>query len=164
MKLREYPQCKLDPRVLSYWKLKEKISLAVWLVISLAIALALAYFFSLKIALIVGLALAFIGIVNVMLEILLLIKLRYDYTAYQLNEADVDYCSGAIFRSRKLIPLIRVQNTMTETGPLLRKFGLANLEIETAAGSISIEGLDKEEAEIMRERISALARLAQEDV
>ena len=67
-------------------------------------------------------------------------------------------------RKRFVIPFIRVQNTDTRQGPLLRMMGLASVTISTAAGSMEIPGLPAAEAETLRDQAAEFARLAKEDV
>ncbi|MFR1640197.1 MAG: PH domain-containing protein [Eggerthellaceae bacterium] len=63
-----------------------------------------------------------------------------------------------------VIPFIRVQNTDTRQGPILRAFGLSSVTVATAAGEHEIPGLALDVAEQLRDRAAELARLAQEDV
>ena len=76
----------------------------------------------------------------------------------------LDIARGIIWRKRFIIPFIRVQNTDTRQGPVLRAFGLSSVTVATAAGEHEIPGLGMEEAEQLRDRAAELARLAQEDV
>ena len=69
-----------------------------------------------------------------------------------------------IVRKHTVVPFIRVQNTDTRQGPLLRMMGLASVTISTAAGSMEIPGLPAAEAETLRDQAAEFARLAKEDV
>ena len=71
---------------------------------------------------------------------------------------------GIFWRKRFVIPFIRVQNTDTQQGPILRLFGLSSVTVATAAGNRAIPGLDAAEAAEVRDRAAELARLAREDV
>lgn len=62
------------------------------------------------------------------------------------------------------MPFIRVQNTDTRQGPILRAFGLASVTVSTAANNHVIVGLDVQVADQLRDRAAELARLAREDV
>ena len=62
------------------------------------------------------------------------------------------------------MPFIRVQNTDTRQGPVLRAFGLASVMVSTAGTSLEIPGLRSDEADQVRDRAAELARIAREDV
>ena len=76
----------------------------------------------------------------------------------------LDIAKGIIWKKRYIIPFIRVQNTDTKQGPILRAFRLASVTVSTAAGSHEIPGLDMEEAENVRDSAAEFARIAREDV
>ena len=63
---------------------------------------------------------------------------------------------GRIFRQMVVVPYGRLQYVDLESGPLMRHFGLASIEIHTAspASSGSVPGLPTEVAESLRERLS----------
>jgi membrane protein YdbS with pleckstrin-like domain len=46
----------------------------------------------------------------------------------------------------------------------MRAFGLASVTVFTAGGRVEIPGLTPEDADAMRDRIAALAKIAKEDV
>lgn len=90
--------------------------------------------------------------------------IRYVRWRYEVGEHELDIAKGIIWRKRYIIPFVRVQNTDTRQGPILRAFKLASVSVATAAGEHSIPGLAVEEADALRDRIAEQARLAQEDV
>lgn len=65
---------------------------------------------------------------------------------------------GRMWRRMVTIPYGRIQYVDVEAGPLMRAFGLAEIEVHTASPSSSgeIPGLPAEIAETMRERLTAL--------
>ena len=63
-----------------------------------------------------------------------------------------------------IFPFIRVQNTDTRQGPILRMFHLSDVTIATAATEHVIPGLDAQTADELRDRAAEFARLAREDV
>ena len=83
---------------------------------------------------------------------------------YELSNDYLDIARGIVWRKRFVIPFIRVQNTDTRQGPILRAFGLSSVTVATAAGEHEIPGLSADVAEQLRDRAAELARLAQEDV
>lgn len=64
---------------------------------------------------------------------------------------------GRLFRSMVVVPYGRLQYVDLQSGPLMRKFGLATIEIHTASPATSgtLPGLETEVAESLRERLSA---------
>ena len=90
--------------------------------------------------------------------------IRYQRWRYQLTEDYLEIALGIVWRKRFIIPFIRVQNTDTRQGPIMRAFGLSSVTVATAAGNHEIPGLDVEQAEQVRDRAAELARLAREDV
>ncbi|MFB5251825.1 PH domain-containing protein [Bacillus mycoides] len=91
-------------------------------------------------------------------------KLRQRYYSYQLNEEELEIQHGLFVVKRVLVPMIRVQHVTIEQGPIMRKHGLAELHIATAATSHSIPGLTMYEAEMLKTRIAELAKVSDEDV
>ncbi|WP_165248213.1 PH domain-containing protein [Adlercreutzia sp. ZJ141] len=90
--------------------------------------------------------------------------IRHARWRYEVGEHELDIACGIIWRKRFIIPFVRVQNTDTKQGPILRAFGLASVTTATAAGEHVIPGLTFEEADRLRDLIAKQARLAQEDV
>lgn len=90
--------------------------------------------------------------------------IRYARWRYEVSADYLDIARGIVWRKRFIIPFIRVQNTDTKQGPILRAFGLASVTVSTAAGEHEIPGLALDEAELLRDRAAELARLAREDV
>ncbi|MDR4016167.1 MAG: PH domain-containing protein [Eggerthellaceae bacterium] len=83
---------------------------------------------------------------------------------YELRPDFLELKYGIIWRRHVVIPFIRVQNTDTKQGPILRAFGLASVTVSTAAGAMEIPGLQTGEADSVRDRAAEFARLAREDV
>lgn len=110
--------------------------------------------------------LAFTVLYVVLLVIFLLAvtPLRYIRWHYELRPDFLELKYGIVWRKHIVVPFIRVQNTDTKQGPILRAFGLASVTVSTAAGSMEIPGLLTEEADSVRDRAAEFARLAREDV
>ncbi|MDI3418429.1 PH domain-containing protein [Streptomyces luteolus] len=65
---------------------------------------------------------------------------------------------GVLWREETIVPYGRMQLVEVESGPLQRKFGLASLQLHTAAAATdaTIPGLDPREAERLRDRLTEL--------
>lgn len=65
---------------------------------------------------------------------------------------------GVLWRQLTVVPYGRMQLVEVSSGPLDRRFGLARLQLHTAAATTdaTIPGLDPEEAERLRDRLTEL--------
>lgn len=163
--MRPLPQNQLNPKVKSVWRISD----AVWI----TAAYLLCVFASPIIALAdpaagwawaVAAAMTAAWVAALVVLVVVLPPLRYMRWRYEVGENELDIAKGIIWRTRSVIPFVRVQNTDTKQGPILRAFGLASVTVATAAGEHEIPGLAFEEADVLRDRIATQARLAQEDV
>lgn len=163
--MRPLPRNQLDPKVKSVWRISD----ALWLTgIYLACA---ATFFIIALVdpesswawLVAGIMTA-VWLVLLVAWIAILPPIRYMRWRYEVGENELDIAKGIVWRTRSVIPFVRVQNTDTKQGPVLRAFGLASVTVATAAGEHEIPGLALAEADMLRDRIAEQARLAQEDV
>ncbi len=91
-------------------------------------------------------------------------EVRWMRWRYEVRESEIELQHGIFIIKRTLIPMVRVQHVDTAQGPILRKYNLAEITISTAATNHTIPALVMEEADELRSRISALARVAEEDV
>lgn len=108
--------------------------------------------------------LAYFGLVIIFSIIdFLLIPYRYIFHRYELNEKDLAFQEGAIFRSTTYVPLNRIQHIETEQGPFLRQENLVTLVIHTAATKHCILGLDAVTAQQLRMQILELIRQVKAD-
>ena len=84
-------------------------------------------------------------------------RLTYDAIRYEVREHDLLVQSGVFFRQWSSVPLARIQHVDTRQGPMERIFGLARLQVYTAAGmsaDASLAGLDEPTAEALRDELS----------
>ncbi|NIR46763.1 MAG: PH domain-containing protein, partial [Gemmatimonadetes bacterium] len=88
--------------------------------------------------------------------------LRYRYWRWQVEPDRVLIQKGVVWRSRSLIPRVRIQHVDTRSSPLQRWLGLASLVIYTAGtrgADVEIPGLAGEQAEGLREELARLEEL-----
>ena len=158
------PQSKLDPRVKNVWRVNDVI----WIVLGyLCCAVPFAICAAVEpapwaFALVA--ALSAIAAVLVVVFLVVLPPIRYVRWRYELHDDYLDIAKGIIWRKRYIIPFIRVQNTDTRQGPILRAFGLSSVTVATAAGEHVIPGLANDIADQVRDRAAELARIAREDM
>ncbi|MBO4364733.1 MAG: PH domain-containing protein [Eggerthellaceae bacterium] len=162
--MREMPEKQLDPRVKNVWRIVD----ALWVLIIVGCIMAATLPI---VALLDGSILKVLATVELVVLVALLVvvlfvlpPIRYVRWRYQVTPEYLDIAKGIIWRKRYTIPFIRVQNTDTRQGPVLRMFGLANVTVATAAKEHEIPGLDFQVAGELRDRAAELARLAREDV
>ncbi len=163
--MREMPAYQLNPKIKNVWRISD----AIWIVL-----VFLGCFVPFAIAAVVEpeagwirlVLLALVAAFAVALVVFLAVlpPIRFARWRYEVSAEYLDIAKGIVWRKRYIIPFIRVQNTDTRQGPILRAFGLASVTVSTAAGEHEIPGLAIEEAELLRDRAAELARLAREDV
>ena len=161
--MRALPDQKLNPRIKNVWRIND----AIWITlvfVCCVIPFVIAAGLDAQWAVVVCLVLVAAFVVLLVIFLVVLPPIRYARWRYQLSDEYLDIAKGIIWRKRYIIPFIRVQNTDTRQGPILRAFKLASVTVSTAAGSHEIPGLDAESAEALRDRAAELARLAREDV
>lgn len=84
-------------------------------------------------------------------------------TRYGVNEEFLQLKSGAFNESHELIPMTKIQAVSTNQGPILRRFNLYSIEIETMGSSHGIAGLPKQVAVDLRNKIAHLAKIQEDE-
>ena len=162
--MRDLPANQLNPKIKNVWRINDAIWLTVVFLccfVPFAIAAAVepeGWMF------VVLAAVAALYVAGMVVWLVVLPPIRFMRWRYELSDDYLDIARGIIWRKRFVIPFIRVQNTDTRQGPILRAFGLASVTVATAAGEHEIPGLAFDVAEQLRDRAAELARLAREDV
>ena len=159
------PANQLDPRVKNVWRIND----ALWITLIFVCALIGPFIMMSsrnteelgRVLLIITIALYVVALI---VWLVVLPPIRYMRWRYEVSQDYLDIAKGIVWRKRYTIPFIRVQNTDTRQGPILRMFGLASVTVSTAAKEHAIPGLDFSVAEQLRDRAAELARIAREDV
>jgi uncharacterized protein len=105
-----------------------------------------------------------VSVVSTYITAFLIPKLRWKRWRYEVFEQEIYIQHGILVVSRTLIPMIRVQHVETKQGPILKKYGLASVSISTAATTHEIPALSNEIASELRDKISTLAKVDEDDV
>lgn len=154
---RPTPRERLDPRAVRAWRVDGAVSTAVWAALALAVAGVLwwqdASWYWVALPLLLA---ALAGLVHIWL----VPSIRWRRWRYAVTEREIDLQHGLLVVTRTLVPMTRVQHVDTRQGPILRHYGLATVQIATAAGVQEIPALAVEVAEELRDRIAALAGVA----
>lgn len=88
---------------------------------------------------------------------------RYRRWGYAFGPDRLRVVSGYLFYHDAVVPLGRIQHIDVDQGPILRRWGLAQLTVHTAGShgaSIVLPGLSMAQAEIIREAIRQHIRQA----
>jgi len=90
---------------------------------------------------------------------------RYRAHRWDANSEAVSARSGWLTREWRVVPFTRIQTLDTKSGPLQHLFGLAAVTVTTAsaAGPVTIEGLDQKLAADIVERLTERVRALHED-
>lgn len=94
------------------------------------------------------------------LQVFIIPPLEWRRWRYEVTEREIDMQRGVFVMTRTLVPMSRVQHVDTRQGPLLRYYGLSTVTITTAGGGHEIPGLSVDVAADVRDRIAALAGVA----
>ena len=161
--MRELPAHQLDPKVKIVWRINDAIWLTlVFLCVFVPFAVVAAG--GEQVAVVGAVVTLVVYALALVLWLVVLPPIRFSRWRYELSDDYLDIARGIVWRKRFVIPFIRVQNTDTRQGPILRMFGLASVTVATAAGEHEIPGLAFDVAEQLRDRAAELARLSREDV
>lgn len=149
------PANRLDPRMHTYWFVERLIATAAAALITAVAAATTAVGGAGTAAWIVGVV---GGLVVVALAVSAFVtpRLDYRYFGYEVTDLGLYVARGWLWRRWQVVPHARVQTVDTTAGPLLRAFGLVEVEVATAsaAGSTSIPGLRPEVADALVEELA----------
>lgn len=155
------PQKRISPMALKVWKIYGVLESLI--VAALAVgAIVLTYIFDWShwvTAIAVGVVILF-----TYLFVFLLPTIKWKRWRYEVREQEIELQRGILIVKRTLVPMVRVQHVDTVQGPILKRYGLSTITISTAANVHEIPALDMEEADELRNSISQLARVAEDDV
>ncbi|KMT61521.1 PH domain-containing protein [Paenilisteria newyorkensis] len=152
---------KLPEKIKTVWRQGYAIAILIFLAISIGAAIL---FYAIDVSLWwSGIGFVF-TILYFVLTFFLIVPFRWARWSYQIRHDEIEIQHGIIFRSRVLIPMIRVQHVETDQGPLLRKQKLVSVSISTAATVHTIEAVQAEESDALRHHILELVKVAKEDV
>lgn len=87
----------------------------------------------------------------------------YKNTRYDVNEEFLQLKTGAFNERHELVPMTKIQAVSTNQGPILRRFNLYAIAIETMGSNHGIAGLPKEVAIDLRNQIAHLAKIQEDD-
>lgn len=164
--MKELPPNQLDPKIKAVWRISDAVGITVTFALIAAVGVIayivspLTHVWSVPYCIVCAIA----YVLTLVVFLVAVTPIRYARWRYELSHDFLDIAYGILWRKRFIVPFIRVQNTDTKQGPILRAFGLASVTVSTAAGSLDIPGLNADEADQVRDKAAELARIAKEDV
>ncbi|WP_226677439.1 PH domain-containing protein [Rossellomorea aquimaris] len=155
------PQKRISPKALKVWRIYGVLESLVVALLA-AGAIVLTYLFDWPGWVTVIAVAVFIIFTYVFVYLLPMIK--WKRWRYEVREQEIELQRGIFIVKRTLVPMVRVQHVDTVQGPILKKYGLSTITISSAATVHEIPALNMEEADELRNSISQLARVAEDDV
>lgn len=152
------PRHSLSPNAINYWRREELISnLIAFIVLAVLFYLDWRFDWYNWIGwILIGLAVFFLaGLVWSVISP----PLTFKSWRYDLDEEFLYLQFGIWNRTEQLIPMTKIQAVSLTQGPLMRKYKLASLSVETMGSSHAIPALPKETATQLRERIAQFAKI-----
>lgn len=147
---REAAVQRLDPRVVTLWRLTGTIWAAFWTMAALMAAALLEWPLWLPLP-VLALGIAWAAWVP---------AARYRHFSYQVGEVDVRVRHGWLTRSVSVVLHSRIQHVDTQQGPIERAMGLSSVVIYTAGSvgaMVGIPGLAERDAEALRDLLAQLS-------
>lgn len=103
-----------------------------------------------------------ISVITAIWDIFFHPKLKYKHWRYEIDEEYLKLRHGAINEQHQLVPMSKIQSVATKQGPILRRYRLYALSIETMGSSHLIPALSKDEAFQLRDTIARYAKVTEE--
>lgn len=161
MKMNDQPTNRISEKGLYVWRLYGAIQTACLMILAIILCIITSIFGWPWWIYVVSIL---VCVIYAYLFVFLFPKIRWLRWRYEVRESEIELQYGLFVVKRVLIPMVRVQHVNMMQGPILRKNNLAGITISTAATNHVIPVLVTEEADELRGRISALARVAEDDV
>jgi membrane protein YdbS with pleckstrin-like domain len=136
--------------------------LIVWILVAVACVVTWRLGLSWHLKVLVLAILVAVALLYAVVRVVIVPAIRWRRWRYQVTESEIDLQCGVLFIRRTLIPMSRVQHVDTVQGPLLRRYQLASVHVSTAAGTQEIPALAVDVADALRDRIAALAGVAED--
>ncbi|GGC02479.1 PH domain-containing protein [Cellulomonas carbonis] len=146
------PAHRVSPRAVAYWRVSALVGWVVFLAV-----LVTAWLLWLDHLAWPPYALGAVTAWSVV-HVVVMPPLRYRVHRWEVTPVAVRTRSGWIGREQRIAPMSRVQTVDSTQGAIMRAFGVASVAVTTAsaAGAITIEGLDSETAERLAAELSAV--------
>lgn len=82
-----------------------------------------------------------------------IVPLKYENYSYSFDKEGVSLVRGVFFKVKEFLPYNTIQDVTLEKGPILSKLNLANIKIKGINSVLTIDTIDEELAEEIKENI-----------
>lgn len=148
----------LDKKSIKVMRINALISGLIVLTIVAVVAFVCWQNFEGTLAHIIIITIVVITLIACLLDIILFPNIRYKRYKYLVTDEKIEVKKGLFLITRSIILVERVQKIEISSGPIDRKYNLANVNIFTAAGLVDIKFLDNKEAEEITKQINELLK------
>ncbi|WP_018662622.1 PH domain-containing protein [Heyndrickxia acidiproducens] len=152
------PQQRLSRDAVKVWVIREIIETGTGLII-LGILLYLDHRFAWKAW--IGWILYGLLVIDVLAAVWSWINSYFLYKnwRYDVSEEFLQLKSGVLNEKHHLVPMTKIQAVATQQGPILKKYGLCSVTVDTMGSSHTIPALPKEDAIALRNQIARYAKI-----
>ncbi|WP_078382400.1 PH domain-containing protein [Sutcliffiella halmapala] len=159
--MRPEPRQRIDRKALSVWRISAGLN-ALFYLAMLGAFWFVQRFFDIP-WWVIALAISLV-VVMIIMSIFIVPAMQWKRWRFEVHEHEIDIQRGIFIKKRTLVPMVRVQHVDTKQGPILQRYHLSTVIISTAATVHEIPALDAEQADQLRDYISKLARVSEDDV
>lgn len=82
-----------------------------------------------------------------------IVPLKYENYSYSFDKEGITLVRGVFFKVKEFLPYNTIQDVTLEKGPILSKLNLANIKINGINSVLTIDTIDEELAEEIKENI-----------
>lgn len=90
--------------------------------------------------------------------VLVVPRMRHERWRWELHDEELDLLAGVWTVTRTIVPITRIQHVAVQRTAWTGAFELVRLHVHTAAGGTTIPGLERAQADDVRDRILAQLR------
>ena len=155
----EQPKTRLPQKAKIAWRISSIIFNLIMLAILIILNVVADYFNWWQWLQWVLLILVPLGIMYSLWDVTLSPYLMQKHWRYDIDDEFIKLKYGRLFESNELIPMTKVQSVLLEQGPILRWFGLYNIQINTMGTLHEIPGIPSDAAYILRDQIAVFAKI-----
>jgi uncharacterized protein len=153
------PRHRVSRTAIRYWRVRALIG---WLVVAAALLAWLVFDDGHRALQAAALA---AGVVAAAAHLTVMPQWRYNVHRWEVAPQAVYTRAGWLHQESRIAPISRIQTVDSERGPLAQLFGLADVTVTTAsaAGPLTIEGLDRATAERLVDDLTTAAQATRGD-
>ncbi len=82
-----------------------------------------------------------------------IVPLKYENYSYSFDKEGITLVRGVFFKVKEFLPYNTIQDVTLEKGPILSKLNLANIKIKGINSALTIDTIDEELSEEIKENI-----------